>query len=250
MARKARERALSGVYYVEASGNNRVVFIEDDDYRRFIERMTLCAAEDFAEICAYALDSEKVCLVIKEGLGGISAFMHRLLPNYVSFYNAKYSRSGKLFCDRFKSEPLESDDRILDAVRYVHRLPIKWGKADGLKYVYSSYNSYDKCAESVRGGIVMLLCLDSPQTFRTEMEIPSKFGEEKTKPTDAQVRELLRNYLGDMTPRQAEQMSGERADETVRYLHDNGVSIRRLACLLSVSKSAVERSLKKTEKRK
>ena len=117
MARKARERAESGIYYVEISGNNKLIFVEDDDCRRFLEILKASAEEDFAEICAYVLLSEKICLVVKEGLGGISDLMRDVLPKYTARYNRKYSRSGKLFYDRFKSRPLETAEEALDVVR-------------------------------------------------------------------------------------------------------------------------------------
>lgn len=246
MARKARERAQSGIYYVQVCSDNRLIFIEEDDYRYFLTLMKRAAEDDFAEVCAYSLFSEKLHFVVKEGLSGISEFMRRVLPKYTVRYNLKYSREGSLFADRFKSKPLESEEDVLDAVRYVHRLLLLNGEADGLKYPYSSYTDYVKGADALRGGTVMLLCGDSNLQFRLEMDKESGFAPDKKKLTDADVAALLKSRLEGMSAEDVENMSHEKHAEIVRYLHGCGVSIRRLAALLKVSKSSVERCLKET----
>lgn len=244
MARKARERAMSGIYYAEAVGNNKLIFIEADDYRYFLSLARQAAEEDFSEICAYALFPEHVHFVLKEGLNGISEFMRKILPKYTAHYNGKYGRDGKLFYDRFKSQPLESEEETLNAVRYIHRLPLSDGASGGLKYEWSSYSAYDRSESSVRGGTVMMICGDSPQRFRLEMDAEATPMSPPTKPTDEQVAQMLRNRLAGMSAEEVENMSEEKHAELVRYLHDAGVSIRRLALLLGVGKSEIERCLK------
>lgn len=243
MARKARERAQSGVYYVEINGNNKLIFVEDDDFRYFLTRLFSAAEDDLAELCAYALLSEKIALVVKEGLSGISELVRKVLPTYTARYNRKYSRSGKLFYDRFKSVPLETSDETLDAVRFVHRLPIGFSP-DGLKYAYSSYNDYDKGAAKLRGGTVMMLCGDSIAAFRMEMERESEFLRPKNTLSDGDIARLLKERFSGKTAEEIEDLDETELAETVGYLHGLGVSIRRLASLLGVSKSAVEKSLK------
>lgn len=243
MARKARERAQSGIYYVEINGNNKLVFIEDDDCRFFLERLKAAASEDYAELCAYALLPEKISLVVKEGLGGISELVRKVLPGYTARYNRKYSRTGKLFYDRFKSLPLETAEETLDAVRYVHRLPIGTSP-EGVKYAYSSYNAYDKGAAELRGGTVMMLCEDSIASFRLEMERESEFLRPKSALTDADIAAALKERFAGRTAEEIENMDERELRGTIVFLHDMGVSIRRLAGLLGVSKSAVEKALR------
>ena len=243
MARKARVRAESGIYYVEILGNNKLIFVEDDDCRRFVEMLGAAAEEDYAEICAYVLLSEKICLVVKEGLSGISDLMRTVLPKYTARYNRKYQRSGKLFYDRFKSRPLETAEEALDALRYVHRLPLENGASD-MRYPFSSYGAYDKGAAQLKGGTVIMLCGDSAARFRLEMERESGFIKAKQTLTDAEIAEMLKERLAGLTAYEVENLTPERQADAVRYLHERGVSIRRLAALLGVNKSAVERTLK------
>ncbi len=244
MARKARQRAESGMYYAEVVSDNKLIFIENDDYRKFLGLLKAAAEEDFAEVLAYALFPEKIHLVIKEGLFGISELMRKVLPKYTNGYNIKYARSGKLFYDRFKSKPLESEEAVLDAVRYVHRTPLANNIKDGLEYEFSSYNSYAKGTESTRGGTVMMLCEDSPHTFKTLMSQKSDFIKTPERLTDEQIKELLRERLKGLSQEDLENLDEEDETVLVTFLHERGVSIRRIALLFDVGKSEVERRLK------
>lgn len=243
MARKARERAESGVYYAEINGNDKLVFVENDDYRYFLELVGKVAEDDFTEICAYSLFSEKIAFVIKEGLDGISEFVRKVLPKYTARYNRKYSREGKLFFDRFKSVPLESSEEILDAVRYVHRLPVAFNEKDGLKYAFSSYNDY--ASGNRKDDTVMVLCGRSVQRFKTEMETEAEFLKREKRLSNAEISELVKEKLAGKTAEEIENMDEAELGRIIAWLYGLKVSIRRLALLLGVSKSAVEKSLRK-----
>lgn len=244
MARKARQRAESGMYYIEVVSDNKLIFIENDDYRKFLELLKKEAEDDFAEILAYSLFPEKIYLVVKEGLFGISELMRKVLPKYTVGYNIKYARSGKLFYDRFKSRPLESEESVLDAVRYVHRAPLENREKDGLQYEFSSYNFYAKGSESARGGTVMMLCEDSPHIFKTLMSQECRFASEAKKLTDEQIKELLRERLKGLSQEDLENLDEDDETALVTFLHGRGVSIRRIAMLFDVGKSEIERRLK------
>lgn len=67
----------------------------------------------------------------------------RIASSYVYWYNWKYHRSGHLFKDRFKSEPVEDDAYFLTVIRYIHQNPVKAGICRNVYgYKFSSYNEY------------------------------------------------------------------------------------------------------------
>lgn len=119
MARKARQRAQSGVYYVRADSADKLVFPDPNDRQVLADLLTQCAADDMTEVWAYAFLDEQLHFVIKEGLDGVSRFLRAALSKYALWYNAKYARAGRLFADRFRSLPLEEADDMLAAARYV-----------------------------------------------------------------------------------------------------------------------------------
>ncbi len=121
MARKPRQRAQSGVYYILAASADRLLFVDEEDGKRFAALLKTRAENDMTDVWAFSLQSERVHLVVKEGLDGISRFVRDVLGSYAVWFNAKYRSEGRLFSDRFKSLPLEDPDEILEAVRYVYR---------------------------------------------------------------------------------------------------------------------------------
>jgi len=67
------------------------------------------------------------------------------VARYVYYYNWKYKRSGHLFQDRFKSEPIDDDSYLLAVLRYIHNNPVEAGVSKWAdKYQWSSYNEYLK----------------------------------------------------------------------------------------------------------
>ena len=59
------------------------------------------------------------------------------------WYNKKYDRSGHLFQERFKSEPVEDEKYLATVFRYIHQNPIKAGIEDRIgNYKWSSYFEY------------------------------------------------------------------------------------------------------------
>ena len=87
--------------------------------------------------------SNHVHILLKEGKENLTLVLKRIAGSYVYWYNWKYHRSGHLFQDRFKSEPVEDDAYYLTVIRYIHQNPVKAGicrNVDG--YKFSSYNEY------------------------------------------------------------------------------------------------------------
>lgn len=245
MARKARERSESGMYHVVLKGNDKLLFAEDDDYRYFLALLAKVAERDCLEIYAYCLFSESAHLVFKEGLRDCGMSLKGLVSSYAVRCNEKYARSGKLFYDRFLSEPIETDEELIDAVRYVHALPVRAGNERS--YPYSSYNNYVN-RKGLRSDALMLLFDDSVMEFRAQMEnAPERefiSGERKKPPEDARVIALLRRMTGGMTAEEAEHITLPVLGKLAYNLKCEGASIRQLSRVLQVSKSAVERALK------
>ncbi len=245
MARKAREKSESGMYHVVLKGNDKLLFAEDDDYRYFLSLLEKTTERDLTEIYAYCLFSEIAHIVLKEGLQPMGNSLKALISAYAVRCNEKYGRSGKLFYDRYISEPIETDDDLADAVRYVHRLPLKHNQR--YDYVYSSYNNYIN-KKGLRSESLMLLFDESVMQFKNEMETePSRgfaSGERKPVLTDEQLVASVRRMTNHMTVEEAERITLPMLGELAYKLQIEGASIRQLSRVLQVGKSAIERALK------
>jgi hypothetical protein len=105
MARKAREISSMGMYFVKLKGEN--LFKNDEDRKVFLELTEKYFSD--GEIYDTFLSKEEIKMVVKEPSQGISMAMKSLSTSYARYFNRVHNLTGKLFSDRFASEPIESD---------------------------------------------------------------------------------------------------------------------------------------------
>lgn len=240
------------MYHIVLKGNNRLLFTEDADYAYFTTLLRQTAERDLMECYAYCLFPESIHLTVKEGLRGFGESIKTLTSKYAVYANEKYALCGKLFYDRFLSEPLETESDLLDAVRFVHRLPL--GGNQPLTYPYSSYNAY-RTRKGLYADSLLFLLGDSVFRFAEEMDIPPErtfiTGIKKAPPTDDDVRAHLLRLTAHLTPERAASLDVQTLYALVAALQERGASLRQIARILHVNKSTVERASKaaKAERR-
>ena len=143
MPRMAREKSSTGVYHVMVRGiNQQNIFEDDEDRRRFVERLGIVKKNLKFELYAYCLMNNHVHLLIKENGSELSTIMKKIQTSYVYFFNWKYERCGHLFQDRYKSECVEDDRYFYTVIRYIHQNPVKDGISAIDKYKWSSFSDY------------------------------------------------------------------------------------------------------------
>lgn len=73
----------------------------------------------------------------------IGSTIKHLTVMYAMYYNQKYSRSGHVFQDRFKSEPVNDMAYFVTLLRYIHQNPTKAGMVCKVgDYDWSSWKEY------------------------------------------------------------------------------------------------------------
>ena len=144
MPRTARRRSVSGVYHVILRGiNRRNIFLDREDRIMFLDRLASVKKRSRFIIYGYCLMDNHIHLLIAEISETISQIMKRLGSTFVYWYNKKHDRVGHLFQGRFFSEPVEEDEYLLTALRYIHQNPVKAGiSSDCASYPWSSYHDY------------------------------------------------------------------------------------------------------------
>ena len=143
MARKARRKSISGYSHLIMRGNNKqILFEKPEDYRFFISRMARYCQEAGIRIIAYCLMDNHVHILVHDPENAVSEMMKKLGVSYSKYYNEKYERIGHLFQGRFLSEPVENDEYLLTAYRYILNNPRKAGICPAEKYRWSSYKGY------------------------------------------------------------------------------------------------------------
>jgi len=241
MPRESRKRSNSGVYHIMLRGINRQqIFEDDEDYSRFLETLAKYREECGYSLYGYCLMPNHVHLVLREGKQPLETIMRRIGASFVYWYNAKYARTGHLFQDRFKSEPVESDAYLLTVIRYVHWNPVKAGLCSTLEaYPYSSYAQYYESQGMIDNTVIAGMM--GEVEFKEFHSTPGK--EEcldvregtKQRVTDEQAAALMRSLTGCQNPSEYQSLTVEKRDEGLRELLKHGVSIRQASRITGIS---------------
>ncbi|RDE22355.1 transposase [Motiliproteus coralliicola] len=144
MARLKRLVLPGQPHHVIVRGNNRqAVFVTDEDYRFYLEKLVELCERYRCAIHAYVLMTNHVHLLVtpdtKDGLGRLMQGMGRY---YVRYFNHCYRRTGALWEGRFKSAPVDSERYLLTCYRYIELNPVRAAMVEHpAQYPWSSYRS-------------------------------------------------------------------------------------------------------------
>lgn len=105
----------------------RDIFLDDQDREFFVKRFSSLLKETGIRCFAWAILSNHFHLLLMPTSTLLSHLMRRLLTGYAVFFNRKYSRSGHLFQNRYKSIVCEDEPYLLELVRYIHLNPLRAG---------------------------------------------------------------------------------------------------------------------------
>ena len=146
MPRTARIAPNEYLYHVLTRGNNRQnVFEDEEDFRKYLELLLRYKEKYHFRLYHYVLMTNHVHLVIEpaEAGGSLSEIMKGINLTYTQHYKRRYSHTGHLWQDRYKSIIISKDDYLLACGSYVELNPVRAGMVDDpVKYQWSSYQVY------------------------------------------------------------------------------------------------------------
>lgn len=115
MARKAREVSSTGIYAVILRGlenlflKKELIDVFNDDCAKFL-------GDGLLGIRFYG---DRVDMLVKESEQGISKDMKPLITSFARAYNRMSGYNGKVFVDRFKSVPVETEEDKAACLEYL-----------------------------------------------------------------------------------------------------------------------------------
>lgn len=140
------------LYHVLNRGvDKRTIFMDKQDYLRFIHNMFELNNQDVVNSCSYnfrnfpdlasryikkprklLVDVHAFCLmpnhyhlmVSPRVEKGVSKFMSKLNMSYAKYFNTKYKRVGALFQGRYKVVPITREEHFLYLPYYIHMNPL------------------------------------------------------------------------------------------------------------------------------
>ena len=123
MPRASRAAAGGFCYHVLNRGNARAeVFHKDGNYDAFIKIIAEASLRNPMRVLAYCLMSNHFHLALWPAKDGdLSRWMQWLLTTYVRRYQRHYHSNGHIWQGRFKAFPVQEDDHLRVALRYIER---------------------------------------------------------------------------------------------------------------------------------
>ena len=247
MSRQARKRSSSGIYHIMLRGvNQQQIFEDKEDNEYFLQVLKKCKAISDFKLFAYCLMGNHIHLLIQEGLEPVEQIMKRIAGRFVYWYNIKYQRTGHLFQDRFKSEPVEDDAYFLTVLRYIHQNPIVAHICKKIEdYEYSSYNDFLKDTDLIDTEFVFgiipkedFAIFNKEKTKADCIDIDNKVV---TKVTDQQAKKIIEKISKCKNVSEFQLLEGNVRDRYLKRLRESGLSIRQISRLTGVSFNVVRR---------
>jgi putative transposase len=128
MARQPRITIPELPHHVTNRGNRRAdIFLDDIDRHVYIKKLITRCIEESVRIWAWCLMINHIHLIaVPKHQHSLSQAMKHIHGEYAEYFNARYSKSGHLWQDRF--DAVVMDERHLwNGVRYVERNPVRAG---------------------------------------------------------------------------------------------------------------------------
>lgn len=118
--------------------------MDHSDRERFLELIAGAHERFGVLIHAHALMGNHYHIVAQFPDQNMSQVLHWIGTCFAQYINRKYDYDGRLCKDRFFNNPIEDEEYLLAAVRYVHRNPTSLGlRSEELQlYPWSNYRNY------------------------------------------------------------------------------------------------------------
>ena len=247
MARQERKSSNTGIYHILLRGiNQQRLFEQADDYMQFLDYLYEVKKISGFTLYAYCLMNNHIHLLLKEGVEPLSKIFRRLGTRYVSWFNKKYERSGHLFQDRFKSEPVETDDYFISVLIYIYQNPVR-------AQICSKTMDYEWSSRRFLGtgdgmidqedltAIVPIEAIKQKEKEIVQDRSLEPMAGRNSVYSDKDIVLMMRQFSGVKNTSDFQKMSMEEQRLLTQKLRGERVPIRQIARVTGISKGLVER---------
>ncbi len=244
MPRQARQYSESGYMHIYIRGNGKQIIFEDrKDYIYYLNLLKQYSIETNVSICTFCLMENHVHLIVYDPGHNISQMMRKLGMTYAGTFNKKYHRTGHLFDGRFRSVPIESENYLLTAFRYVLNNPRKAGICSASEYPWNSYSRYGRPESFVDTSVFQKL-IGSKEEY--EAFINAKYEEDNPElegiiMNDEWALSVIRKYLHIESGSALQTYNRKDRDEALDLLRKKGLTIRQIERLTGINRSVIQR---------
>lgn len=244
MARTPRKKAQSGYYHVMMRGNGRmVIFTDTEDRYCFLTCLEEALEPAEIKLIAWCLMDNHCHLLLSDDYDNLSEAMHNIATRYALHFNNKTGHVGSVFQGRFASKPIESNDYLLRAVRYIHNNPCETGVARE-QFFWSSYHEYVGSPNLIDSSIVLELIGGKDRFAEFSAEKTSSYRPFASRRIGG--KELLREVsstLDGIDPMQVKSLAPRKQESALRKLARAGFSERQMERATGIGRYRIARIL-------
>lgn len=247
MPHAARTKGASGYYHVVPKGiADQIIFEDDGDRRYYLELLREAKEKTGLRVHAYCLMSNHVHLVVEDSDDHLADALKYLHERYAMRFAEKIGRTGGIFRKPYWSEPIETDDYLLCAVRYTHANPAAAGICRASAYPWSSVGDYLGRGTGIADTATVLDMLGGRSGFvefsaaanGTAFAFPG--SKLKAHLTDDEAVRIARDILGRDSVNLAKADKNERA-EAVVLLWRRGFTAKQISRICGLSERTILR---------
>ena len=245
MARKRRVNEPGFYHIVNRGVNNSEVFIEKEDYFKFLELMLKVKYDYNITFHAFTLLPNHYHILVQTHKSNLSEAMRLLNSAYAAWYNYKSGRVGHLWKGRFDSYMLFDEDHFWKVVKYIERNALVLGLVDDItKWDYQSLAfrlKKSKFFEIIEDSKILTKPLDEYIEWLKKplekYEIDEIYKEPKIIVVDGEVK-VIRKKLADFFNEYKDKK------EAIKAAKESGYKYSEIARFLGVSNAYVSKLAK------
>ncbi|MDJ1122022.1 transposase [Olsenella sp. YH-ols2217] len=250
MPRTGRRRSSSGIYHVTSRGVGRLAIFEgDEDKLAFLNRVRLVLADERdVRLFAWVLMDNHLHFVVEDPHDTLNRFLARITGPYATRFNELHGHVGHVYQNRPHVVPVESDEQLLNTVRYVHQNPVRAGLSPDCDWPWSSYREYLGQPGLVCPDLVLEM-LGGPDGFRAFHEIMPSAVETaalrkglRAHVTDVDATAVVRELLGDRPLEQIGKLGRKERDAALRHLKAVGLTAKQIERHTGVGRGIIGRA--------
>lgn len=127
MPRPTRISLEGLVYHIINRGNNRQgVFKEEGDFTTYLKTIKKFKQRYSFKLYGYCLMNNHTHLIMEPTKANtLSKIIQSITLSYIRLYHSKYRTSGHLWQGRFKNPIIQTDEYLLECLKYIELNPIK-----------------------------------------------------------------------------------------------------------------------------
>ena len=124
MARQGRTRSETGIYHVLLRGVD-MLFGNNADYDQMYNILKKYVYEEQFKLIGYAFLKNRVHLIVNTMGTDIGKTLKPVCTSYARYFNRVHNIEGKLFYDRFKSEPIDMPGMLPKAIAFINAAALR-----------------------------------------------------------------------------------------------------------------------------